>query len=168
MVLFRGCRGVLTSVAVALTVTAMFVVGSAIAAGNGPSATGSGHFSDGGALRTFSFTAIAHADGSVSGNAQVDNRGIPGTIAGTSHIAVDCLQVVGNTAYVSGTITDSTDANLVGDSGVWSVQDNGEGAKAAPDQISVVSLFSPTADLCQLVHPAATIQIEGGNVQIHS
>jgi hypothetical protein len=156
------------SVAVALIVTAAFVVGGAIAAGSGPSATGSGHFSESDALRTFSFTAITHADGSVSGNAQVDNRGIPGTTTGTSHIVVDCLQVVGNTAYMSGTITDSSVDSLVGLSGVWSVQDNGEGAKSSPDLISLVSFFSPTANLCQLVHPVPTIQIDGGNVQIHS
>jgi hypothetical protein len=76
--------------------------------------------------------------------------------------------VVGNTAYLSGTITDSSVASLVGDSGVWSVQDNGEGANSPPDQISLVSFFSPFPQLCQLVHPSPTIQIDGGNVQIHS
>lgn len=168
MVMCRGCRGILLSLIIALFVAATFVVGVASAAGNGPSATGAGHFSDGGALRTFSFTAIAHADGTVSGNAEINNRGIPGTTAGTSHIAVDCLQVVGNTAYVSGTVTDSTVASLVGDSAVFGVQDNGEGSKSPPDLISLAFYFLPFPQLCQVVHETPNIQIEGGNIQIHS
>jgi hypothetical protein len=164
---FRSRGRVLLSVAVALLVTAAFV-GAASAAGSGPSATGSGHFSEGGALRTFSFSAITHADGTVSGNAEINNRGIPNTTAGTSHIAIDCLQVVGNTAYVSGTITDSTVPGLVGDSGVFSVQDNGEGSNSPPDLISLASFYLPFPQLCQVVHPAPTISIDAGNVQIHS
>ena len=79
MVLPRGCRNVLVSLVVSLIVAAMFAVGGASATGSGPSATGSGHFSESGALRTFSFNAITHADGTVSGNAQINNRGIPNT-----------------------------------------------------------------------------------------
>src|SRR5436190_6372306 len=85
-------RGFLLSLVVLLAAAAAFGVSGASAAGNGPSATGSGHYSAGGALRTFSFTAITHRDGTVTGQAQVNNRGIPGTIAGTSHMNVDCLQ----------------------------------------------------------------------------
>jgi hypothetical protein len=166
--LSRSCRVALLSLVVALIIAATFAVAGASAAGSGPSATGSGHFTAGDELRTFTFSAVTHADGTVSGNAQVNNRGIPGTTAGVSHIAIDCLQVVGNTAYVSGTITTSSVDSLVGLSGVWAVQDDGEGGNAAPDLISLVNFYDPTPGLCLLVHPAPTIQIDGGNVQIHS
>jgi hypothetical protein len=162
-----GRRVFLPSVLVALATSAAFAVTGAVAAGIGPSATGSGHFTAGGALRTFSFNAITQPDGTVTGNAQVNNRGVPGTIAGTDQLSVDCLQVVGNTAYVSGTITDSSVPSLVGDSGVFGVQDNGQGATSPPDQISIEYLYSPAPQLCMVVHPAPNDQIDGGNVQIH-
>jgi len=160
-------RAFLPSLVVSLAAIAVFGVSGASAAGNGPSATGSGHFSAGGALRTFAFNAITHGDGTVTGQAQVNNRGIPGTTPGTDHINVDCLQVVGNTAYVSGTITHSSNASLVGDSGVFSVRDNGQGAKSPPDQISLVYFYLPFPQLCRVVHPTPNQQIDGGNVQVH-
>jgi hypothetical protein len=55
----------------------------------------------------------------------------------------------------------------VGDSGVFGVQDNGQGATSPPDQISIEYLYSPFPQLCKVVHPAPNNQIDGGNVQIH-
>ena len=66
------------------------------AGGNsGPSATGAGHFEIDGELRTFSFTANTHRDGTVKGQAQLYNRAL-GT---RTHLEIDCLRVVGTTAF---------------------------------------------------------------------
>ena len=137
---------------------------SLAAGGNsGPSATGAGHFDQAGELRTFSFNAITKKDGTVNGHAELHNR-----LQDTRlHIDVNCLRVVGNVAIMSGVVTNSNDPTLVGDETLFSVQDNGEGAKAPPDLISLVFLFPPGSGFsCDLFAVAPTNAIEGGNVQV--
>lgn len=97
------------------------------------SATGSGHQDDidvatGEAFnRTFSFSAVQHADGTASGNAQVASRKFDLVF----HIRIDCLHVLadGKTARLSGVVTRTShpDPELpVGEVHRFSVQDNGE------------------------------------------
>ena len=50
--------------------------------------------------------------------------------------------MVGNTAVISGVITKSN-TGLEGNTGVFAVQDNGEGANAAPDRLSLVFFYGP-------------------------
>ena len=92
------------------------------------SATGSGHMQLGGELRTFSFSAVERNDGSVTGQAQLQAR----LVDSTSHVEIDCLNVVGNVAIVSGTL-DS------GITGAFAVEDNGEGGNAPPDRITLLN-----------------------------
>jgi hypothetical protein len=66
-------------------------------------AAGSGHFeltsADGvTALRTFAFEVRQEGDGSVSGDAQVYNRAVDHRL----HVRIDCLNVFGNIAVMSG------------------------------------------------------------------
>jgi hypothetical protein len=137
------------------------------------SATGSGHFqftSDTGVtdLRTFSFEARKLSDGSVSGNAQVNNRATGQTL----NIHIDCLNVVGNAAVVSGIAWSATGpGNTNGDGAIFVVEDNAQGVNAAPDRVTyaytgsgfVCTDFSP-AD----VDPSLFYDVDGGNIQIHS
>lgn len=153
----------------ALTISAAVITAAALAAGpagasaNGPSATGSGHFDLNGELRAFTFSAITHDDGTVTGQAQLNALAIDFY----EHIRIDCLQVVGNTAYISGTITRSARADFVGGTAVFSVQDNGEGADAQ-DQISLIHSFAESAPgQCRVEHRLADRPIEQGNVQVH-
>jgi len=136
-------------------------------------ATGSGHFqytSDTGVtdLRTFSFEARQFDDGTVSGNAQVKNRATGQTL----NIHVDCLKVLGNIAVVSGIAWSATGpGNTDGDGAIFAVEDNGEGADAAPDRVTyaytgsglVCTDFNSAAD----VNPSLFYDVEGGNIQIH-
>jgi hypothetical protein len=131
------------------------------------SATGSGHLQVGGELRTFSFTAVERSDGTVTGQAQNHNR-LTGAAA---HVEIDCLNVVGNVAIVSGILSDTSffrDA-------LFAVEDNGEGANASPDRITLLftfvpGIFPPGTPVCELFGPedaaGALMPIDEGNVQV--
>lgn len=140
--------------------------GTAIA-GNGvvASATGSGQITIGTELRTFSFTARTDSSNNSSGQAELFNRN-----SGTRlHMAVDCLNVAGNVATMSGTITqDNVAGAFVGDPIWFQVVDNGEGAGAPPDLISLVYIFfGPPGVPCTSPLVPASIPIRSGNIQVH-
>jgi hypothetical protein len=136
-------------------------------------ATGSGHFqytSDTGVtdLRTFSFEARKFADGTVTGNAQVKNRATDQTL----NIHVDCLNVLGKVAVVSGIAWSATGpGNTDGDRAIFAVEDNGQGANAAPDRVTYA--YTGTGLVCSDFHSAADVDpslfydVEGGNIQLH-
>lgn len=157
-------RGGLCAALGALAAMAL-LAGGAAASANGPSATGAGHFSYDGGLRTFSFGAVTHQDGSVTGQSQVNDRG-DGVRA---HLTIDCLEVDGNIAYMSGIISDSSRPSLVGEEAWFSVQDNGAGANASPDLISLVFFNStPDQNLCHTrVGQATPDNPIQGNVTVH-
>ena len=114
------------------------------------SARGSGHIHDevfgDGELRTFSFTALKHADGTTTGNVQLKNRASGVTYRGS----VFCLAPVENGIYVIAL----EDERFVGDdvggvlpgtgAGLWLVQDNGEGSNADPDRFSQIDFTYPS------------------------
>jgi hypothetical protein len=153
----------------AVAVTAAVFAGPVAAGGNGvvASATGSGQATVGGALRTFSFTAREYADGSVQGEAQINNRSQDVSL----HLALDCLVVSGNTAYMSGAVTKSSNPADVGPGWDFAVQDNGEGSNAPPDKITLVYPFG-TAFPCSNAAAQASLNsvlfpIDSGNIQVH-
>jgi hypothetical protein len=150
------------------------VASSAAAENVTQSATGSGQYeftSDSGvtALRTFAFEARKTADGSVSGQAQIDNRALGQRL----HIQIDCLNVIDNTAVMSGTLTEAAGAGIsVGDAAIFAAQDNGEGAVASADRVT--KSFENSGLVCTDITPANVglyayllNDVQGGNVQIH-
>src|SRR6516162_10765372 len=89
-----------------LTVAALLlIVGTGVAAAQiVASATGSGHFHSSGSLRTFTFNANTDSSGTTTGQTQGNNRA-----AGVKwHGTLNCLNVVGNVATMSGVVTDIT------------------------------------------------------------
>jgi hypothetical protein len=155
-------RGRLLAVG-AVSALAAFGTGIAGAAPSGPAASGAGHFQDSGGLRTFAFNAKTMPNGSIQGQAELFNRGQDTR----DHIAIDCMQVVGDTAYISGTFTDSSNPALIGDTGVFSVRDNGEGSNAPADQMSLVYYAPPSTFFnCNYYHYTPDHTLDGGNVQI--
>jgi hypothetical protein len=139
------------------------------------SATGSGHFeftSDAGvtALRTFAFEASTSGDGTVRGQAEVKNRATGQTL----NIQIDCLNVIGNIAVMSGTARSATGPeNSDGDAEIFAVQDNGEGADAKADRVT--RAFGNSGLVCTDITPAnlglftyLLNDVEEGNIQIHS
>ncbi len=113
------------------------VVGSASGSGHTPCAT-IGPFGncdptnpDGG-LRTFSFTAQMHADGSVSGRAQLKNR----EDGSEGKADVVCLRFTrDNRAWMIAEITHSPSPGDIGQLRSFAVEDNGEGSNADPDRM---------------------------------
>ncbi len=82
----------------------------------------------------FSLTAIEKADGSVSGQWQ-------DTFAGGGegiHVAVDCMNIVGNGAVIGGVITHGTfnGVDVSGQRALTAVMDNGKSANDPLDQLS--------------------------------
>ena len=113
----------------ALAIVALGFVPGASGA-DSPSAKGKGDFMSNGNVRTFTFHAIKHPNGNVTGKAKVRIRAT-GTFV---DMAIDCLRFVApNTVLVSGTISRSNVSNLVGQTGIFQAQDNGKGSDQADD-----------------------------------
>jgi hypothetical protein len=130
------------------------------------STTGSGQTLVSGERRTFSFFARKDATGVATGIAQVDNR----AIGEMFQLKIDCLAVFGSIAIVSGVITRHTDTNAIGLTGIFAVQDSGEGSAGPRDLVTQVFFFRPGGVSCADLVPADAapflVPIDAGNVQV--
>jgi len=125
-------------------------------------ASGGGTVEYAGALNTHAFTAQVDADGNVTGQAEFQLRYIDTTV----HAEVHCLEVVGNNAWIGGTITRSSNPAQVG-LGLdilFRVQDNGEGAAHPPDMTSQLEWGAVPS--CSTAPPLGLIEWTNGNVQV--
>ena len=151
---------------------AAFAVGGAVA-----TLTGSGHHTRVAGteeeLTTFSFTAVQHADGSVSGHYQYNFRLRGFSIRGK----VTCVSTNGTQAWVGGTVdqvvtADPAFESLLGLEMWWRSIDNGEGSAATPDVTSGVGFElegNPTtaASWCQDEPEVLPLrEVEAGNIQL--
>ena len=143
------------------------------------SAAGAGHQDDVDAAtgevfnRTFSFSAVQHADGTASGNAQIASRKFDLVF----HMRIDCLHVLadGKTARISGVVTRTShpDPELpVGEVHRFTVQDNGEPG-AGVDKFSGVppNPLARDCDDADFDQPepgrvAPTRTVNRGNIQV--
>ncbi len=144
--------------------TAAIALPATAAAGVTQHASGQGGITVVGELRTFSFNAETHSDGTTTGHAELINR-----FGGNDvHISVDCLRVIGNVASISGQVTKSNNPLFLEFSEVvFSVQDNGEGAASPPDLISFAFFDVPQPGYeCQDQLFPPTFEVENGNVQL--
>ena len=89
---------------------------------------------------TFSLVGILRSDGSASGQ-YTDQYGHAN---GGLHAVLDCVHVVGNEAWVSGTITSGNIAGGVGLPVTLHLVDNGQSANDPPDQISFANVGNST------------------------
>jgi hypothetical protein len=118
-------------------------------------------------LQTFGFNAKTRADGSADGwytYREVDD-GVPFVARGP----VTCLTVIGNDAWIGGTITSSNDPTVVGAGSWWHVTDDGEGAGDAADITTFLGIgtAADTQAFCD-DHPAYRhpFPVDGGNIQV--
>lgn len=133
-------------------------------ASNGnPRASGGGTTVELGEKSTFTFNAIQLKDGTVNGHLVYQIRGVDINI----HMDIDCLNIIGNQATLSGTVTKVTGTApgfiFEGQKGVFKVVDNGEGGDAPPDLISDVFLFANAR--CSVPFPFPYLPVDG-NIQV--
>jgi hypothetical protein len=114
----------------------------------------------------FALSALRHKDGAVRGTLvyrEVDNDF-------TALVALDCLNVLGSRAVVSGTIIAVSNpdfAGLVGLPAAFSVRDNGQGRKAAPDLVSDLwVLFEDCFDPIVIERTEPVYPLASGNVSV--
>jgi len=114
----------------------------------------------------YGFQAAVDAAGHVTGEAEVH---FPSDTV-KMHIAITCLAIERNQAWLSGIVTRSDNASTpIGRVLVWQVQDNGAVKGAPPDRISNFAHkaqgdWSP--DVCRWKYPMALYPWDNGNVQI--
>ena len=132
------------------------------------SATGSGHMvRPDGTFRSFSFSARRYADGNANGQLQLNSRGFDVFV----HIRIDCLRLDGNTAYMSGLITKTSNPaeGEIGELNRVIVRDNGEGAGVI-DQVSRIPANPGSLDQRTCLDENADLfplrDVQRGNVQV--
>lgn len=135
----------------------------------GPFAGGHGTVSlenfpiEGEGFRHFTFHAREKNNGNVEGN------GVLTYIGGVefSSFDIDCLVVDGNVAWMSGVVTRDRLPELVGQLCAFRVVDNGEGAGAPPDELSILYYGTdPAVYTCVNTLLVPVYPIEGGNIQV--
>jgi hypothetical protein len=126
------------------------------------SATGGGFT----AFFSFGFTDQSHFNGAVAGTftGNAEFRFKPPN-PGDIHIRVDCLQFVGNNAYISGVSTNTAFGIAAGTEFLFGVEDDDSAPK--PDMISDL-FFSPGTHpfTCQTFHAPPHYSVQG-NIEIH-
>ena len=132
-------------------------------ASGGPSASGAVRILFGRTFERYSFHAVMLPDGTARGEAEFHD-----VTAGVSgHIDINCLNVVGNTATLSGIVTRTSDPTLEGFQGIFQVVDNGEGAKSPPDFASLINFYAVGTGVdCTVPAEYDLVPIEEGNVQV--
>ncbi len=146
---------------------------AAFSAGGGNTAvvTGSGHIdldpSQTKALRRFTLSAIAHADGSVSGQYQL----VVGPAQLVAHGKVTCVTKSGNRAFIGGTIDRRNFFEEFDITGVAiEVVDNGSGPGDPPDEVSSLGLYVSNPDgpqqFCDDATPGPTMPITQGDLSV--
>jgi hypothetical protein len=150
-------------IALCAAVAALVAAGGASAAVAVHSAQGSGHVDFGSTHESISFHAVQYADGTATGNAVIHDA----TAGVTAHVDVNCLNVVGNTATISGIVTSSNDPTIEGFEAIFQVVDNGEGSKAPPDLMSIANLYLPGVGVdCTVPAEYDLSPVTGGNIQV--
>jgi len=143
------------------------------APGGPQSATGHGNLTVGGALRTFSFSAIRQKDGEVAGEFQLKNRASDVVIHGELTCLLAIARPTQGAAFMGGVVT-RVDGDAPGFAPgtpvVFSAFDNGEGADNFPDAMTLVEATTPqvVARHCAvgLRVGGGAVPIEDGNIQV--
>ena len=115
-----------------------------------------------------SFFAVQQADGTVTGRAEVHDISADVTV----RIDVNCLNVIGNVATISGIVTRSSDPSRVpvGFEGIFQVVDSGQGdgqGPRPPDFMSLVNFFQVGVGAdCNVPGEFDLAPVENGNIQV--
>jgi hypothetical protein len=148
-----------------VALTPQAALSAALRAGSAGSANDA--VTGGGSTTFFSlgFTAQSHRNGNnagtVSGNAQFN---FPPPNGGALHVQVNCVQVVGADAYVSGTLMKPAFGLSAGTVILFGVEDGDTGSKA--DLMSDIYFTLSSTISCHAFHPAPHYAVQG-NIELH-
>jgi hypothetical protein len=124
-------------------------------------ATGSGHLHDTrfapDNYRTFAFVAIEKDDTRTMGQWELYTRGPDVRLHGN----VECLEVVGNTAWFAGRTTESTLESEIGSIRGFRVVDGDV------DEVSLTPEYLTAEGYCATGPPVPMLDVERGNVTVH-
>jgi hypothetical protein len=102
------------------------------------SVKGSGTITFGSSVEHISVTATAGATAtSGSGRATFEDKAAGGNVNG--QISINCVNIVGTTATLSGTVTHSNKKSQIGSEGVFQIVDNGKRS----DMASLINFHQP-------------------------
>ena len=92
---------------------------------------------------TYAFSASVDGHGNVRGQAQIR---LSDPLV-SFHAEITCLAINGNSAWVGGSVTQSSDVGILSEgTQFWTrVQDNGEGEASSPDRIGFIRLGASAA-----------------------
>ena len=116
----------------------------------------------------FSLSAIQRADGTVTGEWEDTFQGRPAP-AFVVHVDINCLEVVGNDAWVSGPlkVLPPDLAFLIGLTAITRVRDNGTSANDPADQVSFTFLASDVGvDDCHDMPDLPLFDLINGEVKV--
>ncbi len=126
------------------------------------SASGSGHIVFGPNEEFITFSAKSNGTGTASGTAVIHDI----TAGVTAKLDINCLNIVGTTATISGIVTNSSDPTLLGFEGIFQVVDNGEGT-SAPDLMSLANFHEVgVGSDCSVPGEFDLVPLTSGNVQV--
>ena len=160
-----GCGGALTSPGTDAKANGTeSVAATAANAAAHPSAWGAGTIEFGSSKEHVSFNASGVLL-AATGSAEIHDNTAAGNV--NAHVAIDCLNVVGNQATISGIITQSTDPTIQGFRALWQVRDNGEGQNDPPDLMSPVLIYAVGVGPADCIVPTEFDLVNlKGNVQV--
>ena len=125
----------------------------------------------GNAAERFTFSAVRHRDGRVSGQFELFTEQEGGI---RLHGTITCLGIRSEggelIGHLGATVTQSSEPFFEGLQLVWTVVDEGEGAGAAfPDFASDLALVTPeeVEGFCAFEFPLPINESERGNIQVH-
>jgi len=119
--------------------------------------------------RTFSFTAIRRADGTVDGQWERVNRFEGNASETKAHGVITCFTIVGNEAWLGGYATSGRWSAPPNNAVIWRVKDDGQGERDPPDQISGQSTGRSSAvGFCANASSTSLdlFDLEAGNIKI--
>lgn len=154
----------ITHVKLFLLLAGVFLPGISLAAPPVHQVTGGGTVQYAGALNVHAFAAQKDDDGDVRGQAEFHLRHLDLKLK----VAIACLSVIDNTAWLGGIIREATDATLVGQVVLFRVRDNsGAGEEENPESdMTSQLLIGVTVPECGSTPPFGLISWTSGSVSV--
>ena len=146
-----------------VAVAALALATAAPAAAAGASASGSGTVLFGNTIEHIAFTAQQLAGTAATGQATI----IDASAGVRVRVDVNCLNVIGNYAIVSGVVTQSSDPTAVpvGSEAIFAVVDSGQGG--GRDFASIANFYAVGTGVdCTVPAEYDLVPLQSGNVQV--